>query len=211
MNLPWLSSTENWLPSLLLEALYTLDSSLVSQSRQSYNIYSLYSLHTDHAHKTRPLLLRSAYCTENTTHVVPTQRAHWRGDCYLATSYKHSSYCCLFTISLSGNGNNLPIFGQEFVFAGTCLPSCSPATDIHVTLFYTFTYFTYKELYELYVFYSALRHVCNGLHDWKCWSEWVFEMHTLRYSFSAIITRSNKNEHIRINKTHIINTWSSNH
>jgi hypothetical protein len=85
--------------------------------------------------KTWPLLLRSADGTENTTHVVPTQRVHCRADCCLANSYKHSSCCCVFTISLPSNGNILPIVGQEFVFAGTCLPSCSIETDIHVTIF----------------------------------------------------------------------------
>jgi hypothetical protein len=30
----------------------------------------------------------------------------------------------------------LPVIGKEFFFAGTCLPSCSLATDIHVTIFY---------------------------------------------------------------------------
>jgi hypothetical protein len=29
----------------------------------------------------------------------------------------------------------LPIVGQEFFFEGTCLPSCSLATDIHVTIY----------------------------------------------------------------------------
>jgi hypothetical protein len=28
----------------------------------------------------------------------------------------------------------LPVVGQEFFFAGTCLPSCSLATDINVTV-----------------------------------------------------------------------------
>jgi hypothetical protein len=84
--------------------------------------------------KTRPLLLRSADRTENTTHVIPSHRIHWRADCCLTTSYRHSSYCCVFTICLPSNGNTLPIFGQEFVFAGTCLPSCSLATAIQVTI-----------------------------------------------------------------------------
>jgi hypothetical protein len=30
---------------------------------------------------------------QKTRHVIPTQRVHWR--CWLETSYKHSSYCCL--------------------------------------------------------------------------------------------------------------------
>jgi hypothetical protein len=67
--------------------------------------------------------------------MVPTQRVHWRTDCCPATSYEHSSYCWVFTLSLPSNGNTLPIVGQEFVFAGTCLPSCSLATDIHVKIF----------------------------------------------------------------------------
>jgi hypothetical protein len=28
----------------------------------------------------------------------------------------------------------LPIVGKEFFFAGTCLPSCALATDIHITV-----------------------------------------------------------------------------
>jgi hypothetical protein len=63
--------------------------------------------------KTRPLLLRSADRIDNTTHVVPIQRVHRRADCCLATSYKHPSYCCVFTISLSSNGNISPIAGQN--------------------------------------------------------------------------------------------------
>jgi hypothetical protein len=99
--------------------------------------HGCYSSYIDSARtprKTRPLLLHSADLTENTTHMVPTQRVHWRADCRLATSYEHSSYCCMFTISLPSNGNALSIVGQEFLFAGTCLSSCSLATDIHVTI-----------------------------------------------------------------------------
>jgi hypothetical protein len=36
--------------------------------------------------------------------------------------------------------NPLLIVSQEFFFAGTCLPSCSLATDIHVTILYIFSY-----------------------------------------------------------------------
>jgi hypothetical protein len=122
----------------------TLHTALISQSLLScYNRYSLYSLRTDQAQITRRLLLPSADRTENAIHVVPTPRVHWRADCCLVTSYKHSSPYYVLAISLPNNGNILPILGQEFVFAGTCLPSCSLATDIHVKLFYTFTYFTY--------------------------------------------------------------------
>jgi hypothetical protein len=51
----------------------------------------LYSFRTDHAQKTQ------FYCcvaptAQKTAHEVPTQRVHWRVDCCLATSYKHSSY-----------------------------------------------------------------------------------------------------------------------
>jgi hypothetical protein len=67
--------------------------------------------------------------------MIPSQRVYWRADRCLATSYKHSSYCCVFTISLPSNGITLPIVAQEFVFAGRCLPNCSLATDMHVTLF----------------------------------------------------------------------------
>jgi hypothetical protein len=114
----------------------------------SYKRCSLYSLRTE-PRKTRPLLLCSADRTENIIHVIPTQLVHWRTDCCLATSYKHSSYCCVFTISLSSNGNTLRIVGQEFVFAGTCLTSCSLETDIHVTIYiYIYRYLpnTWHEL-----------------------------------------------------------------
>jgi hypothetical protein len=42
--------------------------------------------------KTRTLLVSSVDLTENTTHMVSTQRVHWRVDYCLATSYKHSFY-----------------------------------------------------------------------------------------------------------------------
>jgi hypothetical protein len=44
----------------------------------------------DHAQETQFSCLVPA--AQKTSHVVPTQRIHWRADCCLATSYKHSSY-----------------------------------------------------------------------------------------------------------------------
>jgi hypothetical protein len=43
------------------------------------------------------LLLHSAnpQTTQKTSHVITISSAHWRADCCLATSYKHSSYCCV--------------------------------------------------------------------------------------------------------------------
>jgi hypothetical protein len=47
----------------------------------NYNKFSLYRLRTDN--------------TKNTNYVIPSQGVHWRADCCLTTSYKHSSYCCV--------------------------------------------------------------------------------------------------------------------
>jgi hypothetical protein len=110
-NFPWLFSIEN---SELTDCNHFpyKHSALVSQPRLSYNRYSTRT--TDRKHN-----LRGSYPASC---------------CCLATSYNHSSYCCVFTISFTNNGNTLPIVGQEFVFAGTCLPSCCLATDIHATI-----------------------------------------------------------------------------
>jgi hypothetical protein len=106
------------------------------RSRVCYSRYSLCSLRTDHAQETRPLLLRSADRTGNTTHVVTTQRVYWRADDCLATSYKHSSYCCVFTISLPSNENTSPISGQVFVFAGSVY-KVVPQQRIYMLQYYT--------------------------------------------------------------------------
>jgi hypothetical protein len=58
---------------------------LHTESNLSYNRSSLYRLRTDN--------------TENTSHVIPSQRAHWRTDCCLAMSYnirplRHIFHCC---------------------------------------------------------------------------------------------------------------------
>jgi hypothetical protein len=52
----------------------------------------LYSRGTDNAENT-VLLLRSA--DHITSHVIAISPVHWHADCCLATSYKHSSYCCV--------------------------------------------------------------------------------------------------------------------
>jgi hypothetical protein len=49
----------------------------------------------------------------------------------------HSSLWYVFTGLLPSNRNTLLIVGQEFAFAGTCLPSYSLATDLHGTLLKT--------------------------------------------------------------------------
>jgi hypothetical protein len=54
----------------------------------------LYSRGTDDAENT-VLLLRSADYIENRNHVIAISSVHWRADCCLATSYKHSSYYCV--------------------------------------------------------------------------------------------------------------------
>jgi hypothetical protein len=36
-----------------------------------------------------------AQTTQKTRHVIAISPLHWRDDCCLATSYKHSSYCCV--------------------------------------------------------------------------------------------------------------------
>jgi hypothetical protein len=54
----------------------------------------LYSRGTDNA-ENRVLLLRSADHTENTSNVIAITQVHWSADCCLATSYKHSPYCCV--------------------------------------------------------------------------------------------------------------------
>jgi hypothetical protein len=33
--------------------------------------------------------------THKTSHVIAVLPVHWHADCYLASSYKHSSYCCV--------------------------------------------------------------------------------------------------------------------
>jgi hypothetical protein len=53
-----------------------------------------YPFGTDHAQKTQ------FYCcvtqtTQKTSHLIAISPVHWRADCCLATSYKHSSYWCV--------------------------------------------------------------------------------------------------------------------
>jgi hypothetical protein len=38
---------------------------------------------------------RVAQTTQKTSHVIAISPVHWRAECCLATSYKHSSYCCV--------------------------------------------------------------------------------------------------------------------
>jgi hypothetical protein len=53
-----------------------------------------YSLGTDHAQKTQ-FYCCIAQTTQKTSHVIAISPVHRRADCSLATSYKHSSYCCV--------------------------------------------------------------------------------------------------------------------
>jgi hypothetical protein len=59
-----------------------------------YRIFS-YPLGTDHAQKTQSLYYFTAQTTLKTSHVIAFSPVHWRADCYLATSCKHSSSCCV--------------------------------------------------------------------------------------------------------------------
>jgi hypothetical protein len=54
-----------------------------------------YPLGTDHGQKTQSLYCRMAQTTLKTSHVIASSPPHWRADCCLAMSYKHSSYCCV--------------------------------------------------------------------------------------------------------------------
>jgi hypothetical protein len=51
-----------------------------------------YPLGTDHAQRTQ-VYCCVAQITLKTSHLIAISPVHWRADCYLATSYKHSSYC----------------------------------------------------------------------------------------------------------------------
>jgi hypothetical protein len=53
-----------------------------------------YPLGTDHAQKTQ-FYCCVAQTTQKRNHVIIISPAHWLADCCLATSYKHSSYCCV--------------------------------------------------------------------------------------------------------------------
>jgi hypothetical protein len=41
------------------------------------------------------ILLLCSATTQKTNHVITISPVHWRADCCLPTSYKHSSYCCV--------------------------------------------------------------------------------------------------------------------
>jgi hypothetical protein len=58
-----------------------------------------YPLGTDHAQKTQ-FYCCVAQTTQETSHVITFSPVHWRSDCCLVTSYKHSSYCCVFIAPL---------------------------------------------------------------------------------------------------------------
>jgi hypothetical protein len=52
-------------------------------------------LDTGHVRKTQSHYGCMAQTTLKISHVIATSPVHWRTDCCLATSYTHSSYCCL--------------------------------------------------------------------------------------------------------------------
>jgi hypothetical protein len=51
-------------------------------------------LGTDHAQKTQ-FYFCVVHTTQKTSHMITISPVHWHADCCLATSYKHSSYCCV--------------------------------------------------------------------------------------------------------------------
>jgi hypothetical protein len=54
----------------------------------------LYPLGTDHTQKTQ-FYCCVAQTTQKTSLMITISPVHWHADCCLATSYKHSSYCCV--------------------------------------------------------------------------------------------------------------------
>jgi hypothetical protein len=62
----------------------------------------------------------------------------------------HTAEGCLQVRCLAME-NPLSIIGQEFFFEGTCLPSCSLATDIHVTiLISTKSFLSFYFIYDVH-------------------------------------------------------------
>jgi hypothetical protein len=65
-----------------------------SNEANSHSCSFSYPLGTDHAQKTQ-FYCCVAQTTQKTSHVITISPVHWRADCCLTTSYKHSSYCCV--------------------------------------------------------------------------------------------------------------------
>jgi hypothetical protein len=58
--------------------------------------YSLVSFrHGPRTENTDPPYCCASQTTHKTSHVITISPVHWLADCCLATSYKHSSYCCV--------------------------------------------------------------------------------------------------------------------
>jgi hypothetical protein len=66
----------------------------ISSEVNSHSRILSYPLGTDHAQKTQ-FYCCVAQTTQKTSHVIIISPVHWRADCCLAMSYKHSSYCCV--------------------------------------------------------------------------------------------------------------------
>jgi hypothetical protein len=66
-----------------------------SSEVNSYSRILAYPLGTDHAQKTQ-FYCCVAQTTQKTSDMIAISPVHWRTDCCLATSYKHSSYCCVY-------------------------------------------------------------------------------------------------------------------
>jgi hypothetical protein len=77
----------------------------ISSEVNSHSRILSYSLGTDHAQKTQ-FYCCVAQTTQKTSHVIIIPPVHWRADCCLAMSYKHSSYCC---VTLSEKVFNAPL------------------------------------------------------------------------------------------------------
>jgi hypothetical protein len=67
-----------------------------------------YSLGTDHVQKTQ-FYCCVAQITQKTSHIITISPIHWHADSSSATSYKHSSYCCV-TLSEKAFIAPLPIY-----------------------------------------------------------------------------------------------------
>jgi hypothetical protein len=65
-----------------------------SSEVNSRSLILSHPLGTDHAQKTQ-FYCCVAQITQKTSHVITILPVHWHAECYLETSYKHSSYCCV--------------------------------------------------------------------------------------------------------------------
>jgi hypothetical protein len=65
-----------------------------SREVNSHSRILSYPLGTDNAQKTQ-LYCCVAQTTQESSHAITISPVHWRAECCLATSYNHSSYCCV--------------------------------------------------------------------------------------------------------------------